>query len=685
MKKKRIVLHVVALALALACMVCVALGTLKLIDVNSSRTGEEVEENYCQHYIQGVEGILGQVYEQLNYKEIYGSGDNKKIEDVKVPKGWILPGMYYTIMKESEEGDLKLTSNYSGKTDDLKANVCVFREDGLSMEKDQVHLDDFVWDRVESYINNGTFYYENGDEEVSFNKLADLCKKNKFYITIYTLQNEELGGNTYEFHLEDSTQIGVTQKQKDTWMKEAVTYYIAAGVIALLVLIPYIWLLVIAGHKEKGDKPQLQKIDRLWMDVVLIAAVSIYAIAILLTGDELYDGANMADEIVFGVWIFITMLAVEAVLQISESIARRLKTKSFIKTTLIGKICIAGKHAVIQMVQNMKLTGKVVFMCIVLEIALFVDFVCAAEIEYGFFSVLFVIAIPVVIIGAVVWNYYKEKEIIIEETEKIAGGQVDHKIYDPMRFPSNKKLVDAVNGVGEGFSKAVSSSLKNERMKTELITNVSHDLKTPLTSIINYVDLLKTDGLDGEKAPEYLDVLDRKSQRLKTLTEDLVEASKLNSGVIELNVEDINIVQLVNQSLAEYSERFEKSGLHIIKNITKDTIVVKADGRKTWRALDNLYSNVCKYAMPGTRVYIDIIDEENNAVVSIKNISAGALNFSADELMERFVRGDISRTTEGSGLGLSIAKGIMERQNGELKITLDGDLFKAELKLSKRG
>lgn len=681
MKKKRIVLHVVALALALACMVCVALGTLKLIDVNNNMTGEEAEEQYCNHYIQGVEGILGYVYEQLDYKNIYGSGDNEKIEDVKVPSGWLLSGMYYTIMKEAEEGDLKLASNYSGKTDELKENICVFNENGLSMEGEQAHLQDFVWDRVESYINNGTFYYENGDVEVSFDELANLCKKNKFYIEIYTLQNDDIG--VYIYDLGDDVQLGVTQSQKDTWMKEAVIYYIVAGVLALIALIPYIWLLVIAGHKEKGDKPQLQKIDNLWMDVVLVAAVSIYAIAILLAGDMLYDGANVADEIVFGVWIFITMLAVEAVLQISESIVRRLKTKSFIKTTLIGKICIAAKRTIIKIIRNMKLSVKIIVMCIALEIILLIDYALVEMWANSIVMALCIIAIPVVIIGEIVWNYYKEKEIIIEETEKIAGGQVDHKIYDPMKFPSNKKLVNAVNGVGEGFRKAVSSNLKNERMKTELITNVSHDLKTPLTSIINYVDLLKTDGLDGEKAPEYLDVLDRKSQRLKTLTEDLVEASKLNSGVIELDVKDIDIVQLVNQSLAEYSERFEKSGLHIIKNITRDTIIVKADGRKTWRALDNLYSNVCKYAMPGTRVYIDIFDEESNAVVSIKNISAGALNFSADELMERFVRGDVSRTTEGSGLGLSIAKSIMERQNGELKITLDGDLFKVEMKLMK--
>jgi signal transduction histidine kinase len=379
------------------------------------------------------------------------------------------------------------------------------------------------------------------------------------------------------------------------------------------------------------------------------------------------------------------MLAVEAALQISESIARRLKTGSLVETMLIGKICISIKRAIVKMFSNMKLSVKVIIMCLGLELIFLTDYAIVEMVAQEFLMALFIIAIPVMLIGIIVWNYFKEMEIIIEETDKIAMGQVDNKICAPMRVPSNKRLADAVNGIGAGLSKAVNSSLKNERMKTELITNVSHDLKTPLTSIINYVDLLKTDGLDSNKALEYLDVLDRKSQRLKTLTEDLVEASKLNSGIIELNIEDIDIVQLVSQSLAEYSEKFEQKDLHIIKNITRDKIIVQADGRKTWRVLDNLYSNVCKYAMEGTRVYIDIADKKNEAVISIKNISAGALNFSADELMERFVRGDISRTTEGSGLGLSIAKSIAKNQNGELKIILDGDLFKVELKLKKRG
>jgi signal transduction histidine kinase len=206
-------------------------------------------------------------------------------------------------------------------------------------------------------------------------------------------------------------------------------------------------------------------------------------------------------------------------------------------------------------------------------------------------------------------------------------------------------------------------------------------LKTPLTSIINYIDLLKTEGMDSENATKYLEILEQKSQRLKNLTEDLVEASKLNSGVAIMELEKLDLVQLVNQSLAEYEERFAARNLQLIKSVQEEPMMVMADGRKTWRLLDNLYNNVSKYAMPGTRVYVDLYTENGKAVVAVKNISENALNINAEELMERFVRGEASRTTEGSGLGLSIAKSIAQRQSGDLEITLDGDLFKVTFEI----
>ena len=221
--------------------------------------------------------------------------------------------------------------------------------------------------------------------------------------------------------------------------------------------------------------------------------------------------------------------------------------------------------------------------------------------------------------------------------------------------------------------------MKSERLKAELITNVSHDIKTPLTSIINYVDLLKQEDIQNEKAKEYIGILDNKSQRLKKLTEDLVEASKVSTGNISLNLENINIVQLIKQALGEFEDKFKKHGLEIILDCEENEIIVKADNKCMYRIIENLFSNISKYALDNSRVYIDIKKAPKSVIIEMKNISKDRLNITADELMQRFVRGDKSRTTEGSGLGISIAQNLTELQGGEFRLKLDGDLFKVEL------
>ena len=235
---------------------------------------------------------------------------------------------------------------------------------------------------------------------------------------------------------------------------------------------------------------------------------------------------------------------------------------------------------------------------------------------------------------------------------------------------------EAVNTIGEGLYHAVDDSIKNERLKTDLITNVSHDIKTPLTSIINYVDLLKRENLDNERAKSYIRVLDTKSQRLKQLTEDLVEASKVSSGNIKLQMDRLNFVELVYQTAGEFNEKFEARGLTAVTRLPKEPVVIMADGRRIWRVIENLYNNVAKYAMENTRVYVDMEVVDGKAAFSIKNISDQALNIDASELTERFIRGDVSRSTEGSGLGLSIASSLTQLMGGNFDIYLDGDLFK---------
>jgi signal transduction histidine kinase len=271
----------------------------------------------------------------------------------------------------------------------------------------------------------------------------------------------------------------------------------------------------------------------------------------------------------------------------------------------------------------------------------------------------------------------------VEGINRIRDGEVEFKLEADSLHGSSKELAIAVNNIGEGIRKAVQTSMEDERMKTDLITNVSHDIKTPLTSIINYVDLLKRLKIDEEPAKGYIDILDGKAQRLKQLTDDLVEASKISSGSIVLENAKLNLTELFNQGIGEFSEKLEEGRLQVVFEGDDTPAYVFADSRRMWRVVENLFNNICKYAMEGTRVYVDLEKAEGMVTVSVKNISETSLNFSPDELTERFVRGDVSRSSEGSGLGLSIARNLTELQKGEFRIVLDGDLFKVILRFQE--
>lgn len=269
-----------------------------------------------------------------------------------------------------------------------------------------------------------------------------------------------------------------------------------------------------------------------------------------------------------------------------------------------------------------------------------------------------------------------QRQKLLTAIQEINSEEGNTRISESGLFAINRQMAAAVNDLGDGLRHALQEQMKSERMKADLITNVSHDLKTPLTSIINYVDLLKREELHNEKANEYLEVLDQKSQRLKQLTEDLVEASRASSGNVVLDIRRIDVKELLMQTSGEFVERFEARGLQLVENFPQNPQYVDADGRRLWRIIENLFRNVEKYAMPHTRVYLDLINDGDRVAFSLKNISENPLNISPEELTERFTRGDESRSTEGSGLGLSIAKDLTEIQQGTFEIYLDGDLFK---------
>lgn len=283
----------------------------------------------------------------------------------------------------------------------------------------------------------------------------------------------------------------------------------------------------------------------------------------------------------------------------------------------------------------------------------------------------------------VVLNGLLLKEKLKKGIEEIALGNMEYQIPLQGLRGENLKLAEMINGIANGFHMAVEEAMKNERLKTDLITNVSHDIKTPLTSIINYVAILKQSDIADPKIQGYLDILEAKAQRLKTLTEDVVEASKVSSGNISLEYMDVDLVEMIQQTEGEMAEKFEARNLKMIVNLPAEPAVVHVDGRRMWRVLENIFGNSAKYAMPGTRVYADLKLEEDTVDLSLKNVSEHQLNISADELTERFIRGDLSRSSEGSGLGLSIAQSLTTMQGGTFNLYLDGDLFRVNIRFPR--
>ena len=350
------------------------------------------------------------------------------------------------------------------------------------------------------------------------------------------------------------------------------------------------------------------------------------------------------------------------------------KSGNLLKNSIIRGIVRKGKGFARKAYENRKATGRIAI-CYVIFIVLTLICLGFCVFPIGPIMLIALWILTLILLLKKGIQHQKVKDGIHE----IAGGNLDYQIDVSDLTGGHMDMANDMNNVREGMRNAIQEQMKSERLKTDLITNVSHDIKTPLTSIINYVDILKREDIQDEKIRGYIDILDRKSQRLKHLTEDLVEASKISSGNIQLNIEEINLKQLLKQTNGEFEEKFQNKDLTLVCTLPENQMLIRADGRRMWRVIENLYNNAAKYAMPHTRVYVDGAFKGGKVVVSIKNISEYPLNFSAEELMERFVRGDVSRSTEGSGLGLEIARNLTLMQNGTFDIYLDGDLFKVTI------
>ena len=356
-----------------------------------------------------------------------------------------------------------------------------------------------------------------------------------------------------------------------------------------------------------------------------------------------------------------------------ETIIKRIKSKTLFRNTITYRILRWIKSLITSMTRNANMTVKLILIFISFGILNIIGFGLSINNEpIGFF----------ILIAIWVYAFAKMHQWLVRYIEiknainEIYIGNTEVHLDEKRYKGSLNSMAIQVNDIAGGLSNAIQEKLKSERLKTELITNVSHDIKTPLTSIINYVDLLKKEKMPNEQAEEYLNILDNKSQRLKRLTEDLVEASKASSGNIKLNIEKLNVNELLKQVSGEFEDKFKLRNLEEVMSLPEKNVYINADSRYMYRILENMYSNISKYAMDNTRVYIDVIPNNNRITIQMKNISKEKLNISTEELMQRFVRGDSARNTEGSGLGLSIATSLTTLQGGTFNIYLDGDLYK---------
>ena len=419
------------------------------------------------------------------------------------------------------------------------------------------------------------------------------------------------------------------------------------------------------GYQEYGEYA------RYLPALALLALVLFWAVLLLLTGgDSMAFAVNqngLSRDLVVGLALLSCGMAL-CLLSFLLTLAVRVKTHTLLSCTLVAACCRLIVRAFRAMAGSWPLTWRVVLVFLLY---------LAGSVLTGLTLFLIPFYQGAVLFALCRWAIQWKK--VRAGAERILGGEADYQIDTAHMYHDLAGHARQLNDLGQAIGNAVEERIQSERFKAELITNVSHDLKTPLTSIINYVDLLKKQGLDSPDAPAYLEVLDRKSQRLKKLTEDLVEASKASTGSLSVRLERLGMVQLFQQALGEFEEKFEENNLTVIPRFPPEELWIMADGRHLWRILDNLLSNCNKYAQPGTRIYADISRQEGRAVLTVKNVSRQQLNIPAQQLLERFVRGDQSRTTEGSGLGLSIARSLTELQGGRFSIDIDGDLFKAVL------
>lgn len=582
--------------------------------------------------------------------------------------------------------------------------------------------DDSTWYYVDEDIN-GDIWITN--DEVRYNLSADadyqtawkkFCGKygdnEDFYVDSYGYDEEngvfyqdvtisrtitvEIDGYVKsEFTAFDDFYNSPLLRHMDVLIDAAVPVF---AVSLFLVILCSVYLIAAAGHRKDRDEIVLNRFDKIPFDI-LCAVFCMGCLGVFIAVDSSFYSYYSPLETEFGLLGCVVCPILFPVILMTSATRIKVSGWGMFRNTVIWRLCRAAWRllrwmwrrcvsGVSYLVHHMNLYWKYVGVLLLFGL---IEFFAVATGSMGAVAVIGVIellCLCLIVIRALV-----DMNMLKKGAEELAAGNTDYEIDTSHMMWEFRNHGENLNRIKDGIQLAVEERMKSERMKTELITNVSHDIKTPLTSIISYVDLLKKEKTDNTTALEYVDVLDRQSARLKKLIQDLIDASKASTGNLAVHMEKMDIRVLLEQAMGEFAERMEKRALRTVITYNTDPVTVMADGQHLWRIFQNIIHNIEKYAQDNTRVYIDvdgeivrqdeegIVKQNSFLKVTFKNISRDALNMSGDELMERFVRGDSSRNTEGSGLGLSIARSLAELQGGKLEIIVDGDLFKVVLLL----
>lgn len=480
-----------------------------------------------------------------------------------------------------------------------------------------------------------------------------------------------IGVDTQFSAMDDLYYASEEYHQMYPWIKIAIT----ASVISLIGwILTLIYLTLAAGRRAEDTEIHLTPFDKIKTEILFAGFIAIVAELIFIIVHVSGQEWELAGLLAASGTVSLVMDALFLIFYLS--LVKLMKAERMWENSVFYWL----KKGILKTMQNRKATTNLI---ISFSIHLMVCFVLALG-AFGYKSSLAMM----LLIAVCAWEGYillcqaVEKYQIMEGVKRIKEGALNAKIDLNTIHGENRILAENINNIGTGLESAVQESTKNERMKADLITNVSHDIKTPLTSIVNYVNLLKNEKIENERVQGYIRILDEKAARMKQLIEDLVEASKVSSGNVKLDMQTIDLVEMVYQTAGEFDDKFESKGLTIVTKLPNMPVYICADGRQLYRVIENLYNNVAKYAMENTRVYVEIAAKEERVIFSIKNVSEKSLaqeNSQAGDLTERFTRGDSSRTTEGSGLGLSIAKNLTHLMGGTFGISVDGDLFKATL------